>query len=104
MVQAASLHPRTVAILPAAGIGSRMQCDFPKQYLTIGTKTILEYAVSALLEHRAVEQVIIALHPEDSYFSSLPIAADPRVSTAIGGAERADSVMAGLTSGTVCRR
>ncbi|GKX58849.1 2-C-methyl-D-erythritol 4-phosphate cytidylyltransferase [Leminorella grimontii] len=96
MSQVTSPSFHTVAILPAAGIGSRMRCDLPKQYLTIGTKTIIEYAIGALLEHPAVERVIVALHPEDSYFSSLPVAADTRVSTVTGGAERADSVMAGL--------
>ncbi|KAE9797372.1 2-C-methyl-D-erythritol 4-phosphate cytidylyltransferase, partial [Escherichia coli] len=29
-----------IAVVPAAGIGSRMQSDCPKQYLTIGDHTI----------------------------------------------------------------
>ncbi|MDR0806477.1 MAG: 2-C-methyl-D-erythritol 4-phosphate cytidylyltransferase [Enterobacteriaceae bacterium] len=85
-----------VAILPAAGIGSRMQADCPKQYLSIGNKTIIEYAIDALLSHAAVRHVIVALSPQDTLFSSLPIASDKRVSTVIGGAERSDSVLAGL--------
>ncbi|MGR5541661.1 2-C-methyl-D-erythritol 4-phosphate cytidylyltransferase, partial [Vibrio campbellii] len=31
------------AIIPAAGVGSRMQADKPKQYLTLQGKTILEH-------------------------------------------------------------
>ncbi|WP_228397293.1 2-C-methyl-D-erythritol 4-phosphate cytidylyltransferase [Limnobaculum xujianqingii] len=91
-----SSYPDIVAILPAAGIGSRMQADCPKQYLTIGQQTIIEYAIHALLSHAAVRQVIVALNPNDNIFSQLAVAQDPRVSVVIGGAERSDSVLAGL--------
>lgn len=91
-----SSYPDIVAILPAAGIGSRMQADCPKQYLTIGQQTIIEYAIYALLSHAAVRQVIVALNPNDNTFSQLAVAQDPRVSVVIGGAERSDSVLAGL--------
>ncbi|WP_159565122.1 2-C-methyl-D-erythritol 4-phosphate cytidylyltransferase [Budvicia diplopodorum] len=85
-----------VAILPAAGIGSRMQSDCPKQYLTIGHKTIIEYAIQALLSHGTVQHVIVVVHPQDTIFASLSISQDSRVSVTIGGAARYDSVMAGL--------
>ncbi len=39
------------AIVPAAGVGSRMQADRPKQYLTLLDKTVLEHTVEHLLEH-----------------------------------------------------
>ncbi|MBK5143489.1 2-C-methyl-D-erythritol 4-phosphate cytidylyltransferase [Budviciaceae bacterium BWR-B9] len=86
-----------VAILPAAGIGSRMQADCPKQYLTIGQQTIIEYAIHTLLSHAAIRQVIVALNPNDNTFAQLPVAQDPRVLVVVGGAERSDSVLAGLT-------
>ncbi|WP_127959723.1 2-C-methyl-D-erythritol 4-phosphate cytidylyltransferase [Serratia microhaemolytica] len=85
-----------VAILPAAGIGSRMQADCPKQYLTIGQQTILEHAIHALLRHPRISQVIVALHSEDQHFQQLPIAKHPRVRVTQGGPQRVDSVLAGL--------
>jgi 2-C-methyl-D-erythritol 4-phosphate cytidylyltransferase len=85
-----------VAVLPAAGIGSRMQSDLPKQYLTIEGKTLLEHAIGALLRSPRVREVIVAISPQDTFFAQLPIAGDPRVKVVIGGAQRADSVMAGL--------
>ncbi len=85
-----------IAILPAAGIGSRMQMDCPKQYLTIHGKTLLEHAIDALLRQGCVRRVIVAINADDRYFDTLPIARDGRVSRVIGGKERADSVMAGL--------
>lgn len=88
--------PQVIAVLPAAGIGSRMQADCPKQYLTIGHQTILEHAIHALLLHPRITQVIVAISPEDQQFKTLPIASDPRVLVTEGGQQRADSVLAGL--------
>ncbi len=88
--------PDVIAILPAAGIGSRMQRDCPKQYLTIGDKTLLEHAITALLRQPCVRRVIVAISAGDRYFDTLAIAGDSRISRVIGGRERADSVLAGL--------
>lgn len=85
-----------IGVVPAAGIGSRMQSTCPKQYLTIGDKTILEHAVAALLAHPRVREVIIAVSPGDRWFSGLPLATHPQVRLVEGGAQRADSVLAGL--------
>ncbi|EMH4163637.1 2-C-methyl-D-erythritol 4-phosphate cytidylyltransferase [Pluralibacter gergoviae] len=92
----AATFPGVCAVVPAAGAGRRMQADCPKQYLSIGNKTILEHSVAALLAHPRVERVIIAVSPGDPYFAQLPLAQHPQISVVDGGAERADSVMAGL--------
>lgn len=88
--------PDVIAVVPAAGIGSRMQSDRPKQYMTIGQRTLLEYSITSLLSHPAITQVVVALHPEDDQFHTLPLASDPRIVTVIGGDSRAESVAAGL--------
>ncbi|MBU4680603.1 2-C-methyl-D-erythritol 4-phosphate cytidylyltransferase [Cedecea davisae] len=92
----ADSSPDVIAVVPAAGIGSRMQTECPKQYLQIGDKTILEHAVASLMAHPRVGQVIVAISPSDTHFSSLPLAVHPRVRVVIGGGQRADSVLAGL--------
>lgn len=84
------------AIVPAAGIGSRMGADCPKQYLQLAGKTILEHTLERLLSHPAIAQVIVALAPHDRWFEALPVAADPRIVRVEGGAERAFSVLNGL--------
>lgn len=89
-------EPSIVAIVPAAGIGSRMQSATPKQYLMLNGKTILEHAVTALFAHPAVRRAIVALHPQDACFDALPLAVDRRVSRVTGGATRAESVLAAL--------
>ena len=62
-----------VAVVPAAGIGSRMQADRPKQYLTIGSQTILEHTLLKLAAHPAISRVVVALSPDDQYFNQLPL-------------------------------
>ncbi|MGL4448537.1 MAG: 2-C-methyl-D-erythritol 4-phosphate cytidylyltransferase [Shewanella sp.] len=95
MPQLSSNHP-VVAIVPAAGIGSRMGADRPKQYLEIQGQTILAHTLDRLLAHPLIAEVIVALHPQDDFFARLPQAQHPKLVTVIGGGERADSVLAAL--------
>ena len=92
----AATFPGVCAVVPAAGFGRRMQTECPKQYLSIGNKTILEHAVAALLADARVQRVVIAVSPGDRRFSQLPLAQHPQITVVDGGAERADSVLAGL--------
>lgn len=92
----AANFPGVCAVVPAAGFGRRMQTECPKQYLSIGNKTILEHAVAALLAHPRVERVIIAISDGDARFQQLPLANHPQITVVEGGTERADSVLAGL--------
>lgn len=85
-----------VAIVPAAGVGSRMRADRPKQYLTIDEKTVLEHTVEKLLAHPVVKSVIVAVSEEDPYYTDLPINQRQNVIRVSGGKERADSVLSGL--------
>ncbi len=89
-------HSGLTAIVPAAGIGSRMGADCPKQYLTLAGKTILEHTLGCLLSHPAIVRVIVALAPHDEWFEQLAVAADPRVLRVEGGSERAYSVLNAL--------
>ena len=89
-------HSGLTAIVPAAGIGSRMGADCPKQYLTLAGKTILEHTLGCLLSHPAIARVIVALAPHDEWFEQLAVAADPRVLRVEGGSERAYSVVNAL--------
>ncbi|MFS2225394.1 2-C-methyl-D-erythritol 4-phosphate cytidylyltransferase [Pantoea sp. B65] len=96
MTNMAGSFPEIIAVVPAAGIGSRMLSDCPKQYLTIGTQTILEHSIASLLAHPAVTRVIVALSDDDVQFQQLAIARDARITPVTGGRQRADSVLAGL--------
>ncbi|WP_087023773.1 2-C-methyl-D-erythritol 4-phosphate cytidylyltransferase [Thaumasiovibrio subtropicus] len=88
--------PQIVAVVPAAGVGKRMAADRPKQYLELNDKTIIEHTISLLLSHSAISKVVVATSADDPYFPLLTIASDKRVMRVDGGAERVDSVVAGL--------
>lgn len=85
-----------IAVVPAAGVGSRMQADRPKQYLKLLGKTVLEHTVSKLLAHPKVSKVVVAVSEDDPYFSTLALANHPQVIRVNGGKERADSVLSAL--------
>ena len=84
------------ALIPAAGIGSRMQSEIPKQYLEIDGKTILEHSLSKFLDHPSIEKVVVAINPEDKHWAKLKVANHPKIKTVAGGATRAESVLNGL--------
>jgi 2-C-methyl-D-erythritol 4-phosphate cytidylyltransferase len=85
-----------IAIVPAAGVGSRMQADRPKQYLKIDGKTILQHTVDKLLSHPQIARVVIAISDGDPYFPDIRFAHPDRVDRVSGGNERADSVLSAL--------
>ena len=89
--------PRVVAVIPAAGVGSRMQADRPKQYLSLNGKTILEHTIDALLNHPLIDDVIVAISQGDEYFDQLGLRQKP-IRVVEGGKERADSVLNGILS------
>ena len=94
--QAEHVTQAVVAIVPAAGIGSRMGADRPKQYLEVCGQSILGHTLDKLLSHPHISHVIVALHPNDTIFNTLPQAVHPKLTTVLGGGERADSVLAAL--------
>ncbi|MGB1974752.1 MAG: 2-C-methyl-D-erythritol 4-phosphate cytidylyltransferase [Vibrio toranzoniae] len=85
-----------IAVVPAAGVGSRMQADRPKQYLKISGTTILEHTVEKLLSHPQVSQIVVAISDDDPYYPELALNQNPKVIRVSGGSERADSVLSAL--------
>ena len=57
------------AIVPAAGIGSRMGPVAPSSTFP-GGKCILEHTLERLLSHPAIARVIVALAPHDRWFET----------------------------------
>lgn len=86
-------------IVPAAGVGSRVGADCPKQYLPLTENdTLLESTLKRLFEVPAIEQVTLVLGADDGYWPELTLSGDARIERAVGGKERCDSVLNGLLS------
>ncbi len=82
-------------IIPAAGIGKRMQSATPKQYIKIKGKTILEHTLNCFIQHPEIAGCLVVLASEDPYWKTLKIEAHTRhfpIYTVEGGDERCDSV------------
>ena len=88
------------AIIPAAGIGSRMQSSIPKQYLPLSGSTVLLHSMRAILALPQVSRLIVALNQGDIWWHGTrdQLSADElqRVQICEGGAERWQSVRAAL--------
>jgi len=73
-----------------------MRADVPKQYLPLLGQTIVGRTVERLASHPRVDEVVIAVSPDDAYWPDVAatLAVMPRV--VAGGAERANSVLNAL--------
>ncbi|AOY88129.1 2-C-methyl-D-erythritol 4-phosphate cytidylyltransferase [Marinobacter salinus] len=88
--------PRLWLIVPAAGIGKRMQAECPKQYLRINNRYILDLTLSRLLDSARFAGCMVALNAADHWWQDADASKDSRVQTCTGGAERGDSVLSAL--------
>ena len=86
------------AVVPAAGVGKRMNADRPKQYLELADKTVIEHTLLRLLSANVFTAVAVAISKEDPYWPELEVAKHEKIITADGGKERADSVLSALKS------
>ena len=86
------------AVVPAAGTGTRMQSDIPKQYLSFQGKTLIEHSLDRLLSHPEIDGAVVVLRDDDTTWEALDYLAEKPVFTTAGGKERYDSVYSGLTT------
>lgn len=83
-------------IIPAAGVGQRMQAGFPKQYLPLAGQSILDRTISLFINHPNIAGVAIGLSANDEYWSDSKWLGHEKLATFIGGQERSETVQAGL--------
>jgi len=81
------------AVVPAAGVGARMQSDRPKQYLPLLDETVIEKTLKRLLDIPAIDAIVLALHPDDTLWATTSLVNHPRIHLVCGGGERRDSVL-----------
>jgi 2-C-methyl-D-erythritol 4-phosphate cytidylyltransferase/2-C-methyl-D-erythritol 2,4-cyclodiphosphate synthase len=84
---------RTVALIVAAGQGSRAGGAVPKQFALLGGRPLLAHSHAALSRHPAIDEVLVAIG--EGQEEALSAALGP-VRFVIGGATRRESVLSGL--------
>ncbi len=95
---AATTPPRYVALIPAAGSGSRMGSGTPKQYAPLAGRPLIEHAVRRLCAHPRIDLVFVVLAPGDRHFAACDWQGCEHKLSALycGGDTRAASVFNGL--------
>jgi 2-C-methyl-D-erythritol 4-phosphate cytidylyltransferase len=73
-----------------------MGAAVPKQYLELAGQPLLLHTLQRLARHPRIAGLLIVLAADDARWPGITQLADKPVLTATGGAERADSVLAGL--------
>ena len=83
-------------VVPAAGRGTRVGGDCPKQYLPLAGRPLIEHTLERLAVHPQISGLLVTLAAADPYWSGIDTLHGKPVRHAEGGAERSDSVLAGL--------
>jgi 2-C-methyl-D-erythritol 4-phosphate cytidylyltransferase len=89
---------KIIALVPAAGLGTRLGDPLPKQYLDLNGAPMIFHALSAIAAVPRVQKTLIILAPGDQHWLSFDWSQlHDRIETAYcGGASRGESVLNGL--------
>ncbi|MFT7146749.1 MAG: 2-C-methyl-D-erythritol 4-phosphate cytidylyltransferase [Yoonia sp.] len=85
---------KSAAIIVAAGRGTRAGGPLPKQWQSLGGRTLAAHAMARFAAHPLITQLVLVLHPDDVDTALWP--REPAAQIVTGGETRAASVRAGL--------
>ena len=88
----------TIALIVAAGRGTRVGGEIPKQYLPLGGQPILRHSLTRFSGHPSVDAVRVVIHPNDRDLYDQSAAGLDLLDPVPGGATRQESVRLGLES------
>lgn len=98
---------KNIAIVLAAGKGRRMGTEIPKQFLYIHDKPVLFYSLNVFQQHNDIDEIVLVVSEEYKSYCIKEILerySITKVSAIVeGGAERYDSVIAGLSACSDCK-
>ncbi len=87
----------TTALIVAAGRGTRAASAVPKQYRTVGSRSVLARSMQPFASHPLIQRVAVVIHPDDmAMYEEHRFEANTVIAPTHGGASRADSVLNGL--------
>ena len=87
-----------IALVVAAGRGTRLGAPLPKQYLPLAGRAVLRYSLEALADHPGIDAVRVVFNPQDAALYDAAASGLALMPPVAGGAARQDSVRLGLES------
>ena len=88
--------PRCWALVPAAGSGSRLGGERPKQYVEIAGKPLIAHTLKSLTEVGPILGIAVGLASDDRWWHENIVESDRILGTYVGGKSRAETVLRGL--------
>ena len=85
-----------VALVVAAGRGSRMGGAMPKQWLDLAGRPVLRHSLDIFASHSSVDAIRVVIHPDDRALYNVAARGLDLGEPISGGATRQDSVRLGL--------
>ncbi|MBK8157750.1 MAG: bifunctional 2-C-methyl-D-erythritol 4-phosphate cytidylyltransferase/2-C-methyl-D-erythritol 2,4-cyclodiphosphate synthase [Rhodospirillaceae bacterium] len=92
------IAPKVIALVVAAGSGSRMGKDLPKQYLPLGGRTVLRHCLQTFSRHPRISGVRVVINDSLRDLYDNAVAGLELMMPVAGGQRRQDSVRLGLES------
>ena len=92
------MSTKVTALIVAAGSGTRMGGEVPKQFRSIAGKAVLAHAVDALASHSRIDAVRVVIGTGQREMAAQALGSRDVGDLVEGGAERSDSVCAGLAA------
>lgn len=87
--------PRFIALIPAAGVGSRMGGSLPKQYAPLAGRPMIQHVLQTFADSPLIDAIYLVVSAEDGYIDALPAMPRTRI-LRCGGSTRQASVTNGL--------
>ena len=96
------MKQKIIALVPAAGTGTRFGDALPKQYLDIAGRPLIFHALQALSKVSRIEAIAVVLSPDDSHWQEHQAhwaLLGGKVSTLmVGGSSRGETIANGLSA------
>lgn len=89
---------KTIALIVAAGRGTRIGGDIPKQYLPLLGEPILRHSLRAFMQTPGIDGIRAVIHPDDRDLYDQAAAGFDLLEPVPGGSSRQESVRQGLES------
>ncbi len=81
-------------IIPAAGVGARMENVLPKQYLPLAGKPIVSHIIQTFFNNSRIASIHLALSPQDAFWRSFTLNPESRLHIHYtGGDSRSETVL-----------